>query len=72
MVVKQGETMTQEKTNNVDPKIYEEVIGKIAQQRNDAHNRVATLEIDVAKLKQENMRLKATIQAEKEFKKKDK
>ena len=27
--------MTQEKTNNVDPKIYEEVIGKIAQQRND-------------------------------------
>ena len=44
--------MTQEKTNNVDPKIYEEVIGKIAQQRNDAHNRVATLEIDVARLKQ--------------------
>ena len=55
--------MTQEKTNNVDPKIYEEVIGKIAQQRNDAHNRVATLEIDVARLKQENMRLDLSLKS---------
>jgi flagellar motor switch protein FliM len=59
-------------TAQVNQDLMQEVINKIASQRNEAYNKIATLEIQLGNLRKENMRLKATIEAEKEFKKKDK
>jgi|DEB0MinimDraft_6_1074348.scaffolds.fasta_scaffold00226_6 hypothetical protein len=59
-------------TAQVNSDLMQEVINKIASQRNEAYNKIATLEIQLGNLRKENMRLKATIEAEKEFKKKDK
>ena len=73
MVAQDGERMTETKTttqtsNDYQLRLLQEVNKKISQQRNNAHNKIAELELLIESQQREIQSLKATIEGEKLFK----
>ena len=74
VVAKNGERMTKETTNdsNYQIQLLNEINKKVSSQRNEAHNRIAQLEIVIESNKREIQALKAELEGNKLFKENNK
>ena len=74
MVARNGERMTKETTSdsNYQIQLLNEINKKVSSQRNEAHNRIAQLEIIIESTKREIQTLKAELEGNKLFKENNK